>query len=47
MTATLPEEYEYRSLLLELSPIVFEITVDECVELELVSPYNIVFRFNI
>lgn len=44
MTATLPEEYEYRSLLLELSPIVFEITVDECVELELVSPYNIVCR---
>jgi len=44
MTATLPEEYEYKELLLEIAPIVFEITLDECVDLGLVSPYNIVCR---
>lgn len=44
MTATLPEEYEYKELLLEIAPIVFEITLDECVDLGLVSPYNIICR---
>ena len=44
MTATLPEEYEYKDLLIEMAPIIFEITLDECVELGLVSPYNIVCR---
>jgi len=44
LTATLPEEYEYEELLLELSPIVYEITLDECVDLGLVSPYNITCR---
>ena len=41
LTATLPEEYEYKELLLEIAPIVFQITLDECVELGLVSPYSI------
>jgi len=44
MTATLPEEYEYKDLLIEMAPIIFEITLDECVELGLVSPYNIICR---
>ena len=44
LTATLPEEYEYKELLLELSPIVYQITLDECVDLGLVSPYNIICR---
>ena len=44
LTATLPEEYEYKEVLLELSPIVYEITLDECVDLGLVSPYNIVCK---
>ena len=33
MTATLPEEYEYKELLLEIAPIVLEITLDERVDL--------------
>jgi len=44
MTATLPEEYEYKDLLIEMAPIIFEITLDECVDLGLVSPYNITCR---
>tara|TARA_R110002012_G_scaffold1863_2_gene8966 strand:+ start:2563 stop:3783 length:1221 start_codon:yes stop_codon:yes gene_type:complete len=44
MTATLPEEFEYKELLLEIAPIVFEITLDECVDLGLVSPYNIICK---
>ena len=44
LTATLPEEYEYKQLLLEIAPIVFQITLDECVDLGLVSPYNITCR---
>jgi superfamily II DNA or RNA helicase len=44
LTATLPEEYKYKELLLEIAPIVFEITLDECVELGLVSPYSITCR---
>lgn len=44
MTATLPEEYEYKDLLIQMAPIIFEISLDECVELGLVSPYNITCR---
>ena len=44
MTATLPEEYEYKDLLIEMAPIIYEITLDECVELGLVSPYNIICK---
>ena len=41
MTATPPEEFEYRELLNTLSPTVYEITLDKCVELGIVSPYKI------
>ncbi len=41
MTATPPEEPEYQSLLQELAPTVYTITLDECVNLGLVSPYEI------
>ena len=41
MTATLPEDQEYRDLLKELAPTCFKITLDECVELGLVAPYDI------
>ena len=44
LTATLPEEFEYKELLLEMAPIVYEITLDQCVDLGLVSPYNITCR---
>ena len=41
LTATLPEEEEYKNLLYKLAPISYSITLDECVELGLVSPYEI------
>lgn len=41
MTATLPEEDEYKQLLKELAPTVFTITIDECVQKGLVAPYDI------
>ena len=41
MTATLPEDSEYRELLNNLAPIVYKITLDECVELGLISPYKL------
>jgi len=41
MTATLPEDQEYRDLLKELAPTCYKITLDECVELGLVAPYDI------
>ena len=41
MTATLPEDEEYRQLLKELAPTCYKITLDECVELGLVAPYDI------
>jgi len=42
MTATLPEEDEYKKLLGELAPTCYKITLDECVELGLVAPYDII-----
>lgn len=42
MTATLPEELEYQQHLQGLAPTAYTITLDECVELGLVSPYNII-----
>lgn len=42
MTATLPEEAEYRTLLSELAPTAYTITLDECVNLGLVAPYDII-----
>jgi superfamily II DNA or RNA helicase len=41
MTATLPEETEYKQLLATLSPTVYKITLDQCVAKGIVSPYNI------
>ena len=41
MTATLPEEEEYRELLAKLAPTVYTITLDECVAKNIVSPYEI------
>ena len=42
MTATLPEDYEYKELLYRMAPVVYTITLDSCVKLGLVSPYEIV-----
>lgn len=41
MTATLPEEQEYKELLHKLAPTTYSITLDKCVELGIVSPYEI------
>ena len=41
MTATLPEEPEYRDLLAELAPTAYKITLDQCVAKGLVAPYDI------
>ena len=42
MTATLPEENEYKLHLFKLAPTAYKITLDQCVKLGLVSPYDIV-----
>ncbi len=42
MTATLPEDLEYKELLDTISPIAYRITLDECVNLGLVSPYEVI-----
>jgi len=41
LTATLPEEEEYRIKLKELAPVDYQISIDKCVELGLVSPYEV------
>ena len=41
MTATLPEDMEYCDLLQEIAPTIYRITLDECVNLGLVSPYEV------
>jgi len=41
MTATLPEEDDYRQLLESLAPTVYTISLDECVAKKLVAPYDI------
>ena len=41
MTATLPEELEYKGLLEKLAPTAYKITLDKCVQLGIVSPYTI------
>jgi len=41
MTATLPEEYEYNLKLQQIATINYTITLDKCVSLGLVSPYEI------
>tara|TARA_R100000951_G_scaffold10686_3_gene9013 strand:- start:12594 stop:13766 length:1173 start_codon:yes stop_codon:yes gene_type:complete len=42
MTATPPEEIEYKELLFEMAPLNYEISLDECVEKGLVAPYEVV-----
>ena len=42
MTATVPEEEEYRNYLIKLAPTVYHISLDQCVALGLVSPYKII-----
>lgn len=41
MTATVPEHDEYKELLKDMAPTVYSISLDKCVELGIVSPYNI------
>ena len=41
MTATLPEELEYKELLRHLAPTVYNITLDQCVAKGIVAPYTI------
>ncbi len=41
MTATLPEEQEYKDLLDTLAPTVYKISLDACVAAGIVSPYHI------
>tara|TARA_R110000824_G_scaffold14863_4_gene62948 strand:+ start:1282 stop:2472 length:1191 start_codon:yes stop_codon:yes gene_type:complete len=41
MTATLPEEEEYKDKLLELAPMIFSLSLDKCVSLGIVAPYSI------
>ena len=42
MTATLPEENEYKLHLFKLAPTSYKISLDQCVSLGLVSPYDII-----
>lgn len=42
MTATVPEEDEYKEYLCNIAPIRYHISLDKCVELGLVSPYTII-----
>jgi len=44
MTATPPEEIEYRDILYKLAPVCYRIDLDKCVELGLVSPYKIICK---
>ena len=41
MTATLPEDVEYKFLLDQLAPTAYKISLDKCVQLGIVSPYEI------
>jgi superfamily II DNA or RNA helicase len=41
MTATLPEEVEYKDILSKMAPTAYTITLDKCVQLGFVSPYQI------
>lgn len=42
MTATVPEEEEYMQYLHKIAPVRYSITLDECVTLGLVAPYEVV-----
>ena len=41
MTATPPEEIEYKDYLYKIAPLAYRISLDECVALGLVSPYEV------
>ena len=41
LTATTPEEPEYLQVLINMAPIVYHLSLDKCVELGMVSPYEI------
>ena len=41
MTATLPEEPRYKLELYKIAPVVYKITLDQCVDIGIVSPYEI------
>jgi|TARA_R110002020_G_scaffold137687_4_gene307107 superfamily II DNA or RNA helicase len=41
LTATIPEDEEYKFKLAELAPTVYRLKLDDCVKLGLVSPYEI------
>ena len=41
MTATIPEDVFYQGILKEMAPVVYTITLNECVKKGLVSPYEI------
>jgi superfamily II DNA or RNA helicase len=42
MTATIPEEEEYKDYLFKIAPLRYFISLDKCVSLGLVSPYTII-----
>lgn len=44
MTATLPEDIDYCEVLNNLAPTVYSISLDECVNLGLVSPYQVICK---
>ena len=41
LTATLPDNYLYRTRLYKIGPVVYTLTIDECVKKGLVAPYTI------
>ena len=41
MTATPPEDIEYKEIRFDMCPLAYRISLDKCVKLGLVSPYNI------
>tara|TARA_R110000823_G_scaffold80962_3_gene184126 strand:+ start:237 stop:1415 length:1179 start_codon:yes stop_codon:yes gene_type:complete len=44
MTATPPEEIEYKEYLYKLAPLAYTISLDDCVTLGLVSPYKVICK---
>ena len=42
MTATTPEEIEYKDYLYKIAPLAYRLSLDDCVKLELVSPYKVI-----
>ena len=44
MTATPPEEIEYKEYLYKIAPLSYKISLDDCVTLGLVSPYKVICK---